>query len=99
MTKITFIETNHTVDVRIGTELLDMYKRNPLLPLRFGCTRGDCGICAIDVIEGGEQLSPKTKKEIETLAQKQKKGNCRLACQCAVAGPKNIVIRSVDLVN
>lgn len=93
MTKITFLETEMTVSVAAGTELLDLYKRNPLLPLRFGCTQGTCGVCVVEVVEGMELLSPKTRQERKTLEHLGLPSNCRLACQCAAVGGGLIKLR------
>lgn len=77
--------------VRAGQELLTAYKLNPELPLKFGCCNGDCGTCAIEVIEGYENLSKMGSKEKTTLALKKLDFPYRLACQCAIQG--NIKIR------
>lgn len=86
MTKIHFVDSDTTVSVSAGTELLALYRKNPLLPLRFGCTQGTCGVCAIAILEGMELLSPKTQQEIKTLEMLRAASNCRLACQCAAVG-------------
>ena len=86
MAKVTFVDADITMEVRIGTDFLDLYTRNPLTPLRFGCTHGSCGVCAIEVLEGEENLSPMTRQEKSTLERLKLPKGCRLACQCAVAG-------------
>lgn len=69
-----------------GIELLHAYKMNPLIPLKFGCTKGSCGTCKIKVIQGAENLSKRTKQEIETIKAKNLDESYRLACQCAIHG-------------
>lgn len=55
--------------------------------LKFGCRKGACGICAIEVVKGMENLSPIDKKESKFL---ERLGHCssrvRLACQCQLLG-------------
>jgi len=70
-----------------GVELLQAKKQNPDMPLKFGCTRGNCGVCAIRVLSGKGNLTKMCPKEESTLRQK----GCipldyRLACQCALNG-------------
>lgn len=45
---------------------------------------GLCGTCLVEVVEGGENLSPKTRREQFQL--KGKPDNRRLSCQCQVMG-------------
>ncbi|KAK1632293.1 hypothetical protein QYE76_006608 [Lolium multiflorum] len=46
---------------------------------------GECGTCMVEVIEGGEMLSPKNEVEKEKLRRKPK--SWRLACQATVGKP------------
>jgi ferredoxin len=86
MAKITFFKKNITVDVSDGTDLLTLYKQNSSLPFRFGCTQGKCGVCAIQIVEGQDNLSPPTREERHFLDQKARESGKRLACQCAIKG-------------
>ena len=45
---------------------------------------GLCGTCLVEVVEGGENLSPQTRREQFQL--KGKPDNRRLSCQCQVMG-------------
>lgn len=47
----------------------------------FACTEGVCGTCVIEVVEGGENLSPPTPEEYDFLGEP---GCERLACQCKI---------------
>jgi ferredoxin len=49
---------------------------------------GQCGTCVIEVVEGMENLSPRTPVEDRKL--KKKLDNYRLACQCLVNGPVSV---------
>jgi ferredoxin len=85
MPKLFFFNTQQLFEVPKGTELLTAYKIHPDMPLKFGCTQGNCEVCLIKVLEGKENLSPLTRQEKITLKDKCQKGY-RLACQCAIVG-------------
>lgn len=69
-----------------GQELLKAYQLNPQIPFKFGCTKGQCGVCAIRVIQGQEHLSKMTKQEKDTLVRLKLSSEHRLVCQCAILG-------------
>lgn len=87
MATITFKKQYLEITVHDGSELLEVYQNNTSLPMKFGCTRGNCGVCAMEVTLGMANLTKTSNLEKETL---QKKGllddKCRLGCQCAVNG-------------
>lgn len=94
MPKIRYIGNGNeaiTVAVQGGTDLLTVCCRNPELALKFGCKQGECGICAIKIESGEQNLSQGSKKERETLKKKGLDNSYRLACQCAVNGDVTIV--------
>ncbi|MBD1913531.1 MULTISPECIES: 2Fe-2S iron-sulfur cluster-binding protein [unclassified Leptolyngbya] len=49
---------------------------------------GQCGTCVIEVVEGMENLSPRT--DVENRKLKKKPDNYRLACQTLVNGPVTV---------
>lgn len=49
---------------------------------------GQCGTCIVEVVEGMENLSPKT--DFETKKLKKKPETYRLACQTVVNGPVSV---------
>ena len=49
---------------------------------------GQCGTCVVEVVEGMENLSPRTDAESRKL--KRKPDTYRLACQTLVQGPVSI---------
>ncbi|MCS7047932.1 MAG: (2Fe-2S)-binding protein [Verrucomicrobiae bacterium] len=52
---------------------------------KFNCHgNGLCGTCLVEVVEGAENLSPKTKREL--LKLNGQPPNRRLSCQCQVLG-------------
>lgn len=52
---------------------------------------GQCGTCIVEVVEGLENLSPRT--EVENQKLKKKPNNYRLACQTLVNGPVSVVTK------
>ena len=49
---------------------------------------GQCGTCVVEIVEGQENLSDRTKVEENKL--KKKPDNYRLACQTLVNGPVTV---------
>ena len=91
MPNIKFSPEDRNYTARIGTELSKLPELYPDIPLRFGCRQGNCGVCAIHIIQGESNLSPKTKQEIATL-NRLEINQKRLACQCALKGDITILI-------
>lgn len=52
---------------------------------------GQCGTCIVEVVEGLENLSPRT--EVENQKLKKKPNNYRLACQALVNGAVSVVTK------
>lgn len=52
---------------------------------------GQCGTCIIEVVEGIENLSPRT--DVENRKLKKKPKNYRLACQTLVNGPISVATK------
>jgi ferredoxin len=48
---------------------------------------GQCATCVVEILAGGEYLSPPTPFEQQKLRQKP---HCRLACQTLVYGPVTV---------
>jgi ferredoxin len=58
--------------------------------IEFDCRAADCGICAIKIISGAENLSPKTASEADFLQAMKADEDERLACQVRVLGDVEI---------
>ena len=52
---------------------------------------GQCGTCVVDIVEGAENLSPRT--EVEERKLKKRPTSCRLACQALVNGSVSVVTK------
>jgi ferredoxin len=91
MTVITFVKENKEAVVAQGSNLrekaletgIDLYTLKGKLVNCGGY--GQCGTCIVEIVEGMENLSPKTDFEQRKL--KKKPDNYRLACQTLVNGP------------
>ncbi len=91
MASIKFLNEDKEVTVASGANLRSKALDNQveLYTLKgklFNCGGyGQCGTCVVEVVEGMENLSPRTDAEKRKL--KRKPGTYRLACQTLVNGP------------
>lgn len=53
---------------------------NMAMPIASGCNDSSCSTCRIEVLEGEENLSPRSAREIATLKANDRPENLRLAC-------------------
>lgn len=94
MPTIKFIKENKDVVAADGANLrekalqnnIDIYKWRGKLINCGGY--GQCATCVVEIVEGMENLSPKT--DFETRKLKKKPENYRLACQTLVNGPISV---------
>ncbi|AFZ52688.1 2Fe-2S iron-sulfur cluster-binding protein [Cyanobacterium aponinum UTEX 3222] len=94
MPTIKFIKENKEVVAADGANLrekalqnnIDIYKWRGKLINCGGY--GQCATCVVEIVEGMENLSPKT--DFETRKLKKKPENYRLACQTLVNGPISV---------
>lgn len=94
MTVIKFVKENREVIAAQGANLrfkalengIDIYT---FMGKMMNCGGyGQCGTCVVEVVDGCENLSPKTEVELRKL--KKKPESYRLACQALVNGPVSI---------
>jgi ferredoxin len=94
MTVIKFVKENREVIAAQGANLrfkalengIDIYT---LMGKMMNCGGyGQCGTCVVEVVEGSENLSPRT--EVEQRKLKKKPESYRLACQTLVNGSVSI---------
>ena len=57
------------------------------MDIPFGCHHGACGVCAVTVLEGMENLGPKSEAEAEFDLDEGK----RMMCQCTISGGTVVV--------
>lgn len=97
MTSIKFVKENSEVVAADGANLrLQAIQNNIDIYTFMGKLRncggyGQCGTCIVEVVEGMENLSPRTQVENKKL--KKKPQNYRLACQTLVNGPVSVVTK------
>ena len=94
MATITFIEEGQDVIAADGANLrfkaleqnIDLYTFSGKLMNCGGY--GQCGTCIVEIVEGMENLSPRT--EVEERKLRKKPDSYRLACQTLVNGPVSV---------
>ncbi|MEC4885224.1 MAG: 2Fe-2S iron-sulfur cluster-binding protein [Scytonema sp. PMC 1070.18] len=97
MGNITFVKENKEVVAATGANLRQRAMQNnveiyKLVGKMMNCGGyGQCGCCVVEVVEGMENLSPRTDAENKLL--KKKPENYRLACQTLVNGPVSVVTK------
>ncbi|MEB3281082.1 MAG: 2Fe-2S iron-sulfur cluster-binding protein [Lyngbya sp.] len=94
MANIKFVNENQEIIAADGANLrikalekqIDLYT---LMGKMMNCGGyGQCGTCIVEVVDGMENLSPRTDAEKRIL--KKKPDSYRLACQTMVNGPVSI---------
>lgn len=86
MPKLTLIPEKQTIDIQEGTPLLEAVSNIPA-SIPYGCRRGSCGTCRVEIMEGAENLNPQTDAEKSFFLQcAHVADNERLACQVTVHG-------------
>lgn len=91
MANIKFVKENQEVVAADGANLREKMLQNRIDLYTFtgkmmNCGGyGQCGTCVVEIVEGMENLSPRT--EVENRKLKKKPENYRLACQTLVNGP------------
>jgi ferredoxin len=97
MGNIKFVKEDKEVIAANGANLrlkalengVDIYK---LMGKMMNCGgNGQCGCCIVQVVEGMENLSPRT--DVENRLLKKKPENYRLACQTLVNGPVSVATK------
>ena len=97
MVNIKFVKENKEVSASVGANLrfkaqennVDIYTLMGKLAQCGGY--GQCGTCVVDIVEGAQNLSPRTAVEERML--KKRPSSCRLACQTTVNGPITVVTK------
>ena len=94
MTNIKFVKENREAVVADGANLREKMLQNniDLYTLKgkmMNCGGyGQCGTCIVEIVEGMENLSPRT--DVENRKLKKKPATYRLACQTLVHGAVNV---------
>jgi ferredoxin len=86
MPVLTFLNTGVKTEFVESIDLIELDDA-----IMFGCKSGNCGTCAIRIVDGAENLSTRTPKEsrlFELLGEADE--TIRLACQCRAFGDVTI---------
>ena len=97
MANIKFVKENREVVAADGANLrlkavensIDLYTFKGKMMNCGGYVQ--CGTCIVEIVEGMENLSPRTQVENQKL--KKKPASYRLACQTLVQGPVSVVTK------
>ena len=90
MARIKFVKEDKEVEASFGANLrfkaqennIDIYTFMGKLTQCGGY--GQCGTCVVDIVEGAQNLTPRTAVEEKML--RKRPSSCRLACQAMVQG-------------
>ena len=85
MPKLTFIKSNQSFEVPIGTSFLEFCDDHPGLH-DFGCQVGSCGTCVLTLTVGADQVNALTTDESDTLEMCTDVKGARLGCQLEIRG-------------
>ncbi len=94
MSSIKFIKEGKEIVVATGANLREKAVQNQIDIYTFkgkmmNCGGyGQCGLCRVEIVEGMENLSPRTDFEEKKLAKRP--ANHRLACQAMVNGEVSV---------
>ena len=97
MVRIKFVKEEKVIEADAGANLrfkaqendIDLYTFMAKLMQCGGY--GQCGTCVVDIVEGANNLSPRTAAEEKILTKRP--SSCRLACQATVNGPISVVTK------
>lgn len=86
MAKISFRKNRPPVDVPLSTPLMEALIKNGV-PVASSCLgQGICSKCRIEIVSGGQNLSPETENEKELRLKNKITDSCRISCQTLVLG-------------
>lgn len=93
MPDIHVVDKDVTVNAPTGERILFALWDNQVSITSICGGNCSCGACNIEVLEGMENLNPKSAEEARVLSRIKRQGpNVRLACQCIPTGEVKIRI-------
>ena len=69
---------------------------NSAYPIETGCNDSTCATCQVEVVEGGDQLSPMSDQEARTLKENKVPDGYRLGCLVGPMG-RGVHVRMVNV--
>jgi ferredoxin len=89
MAKLIFEPSGQIEELKVGSPIGDVCEKHGI---PRACSQGICGTCIVQILEGGDKLSPPTQAEIDFLGE-DGVGEERMACQCRIEKEGTIKIR------
>ncbi len=65
--RVRFEPAGFEVEARPGETIMDITDANPAAEVPYSCRSATCGTCRVEVVEGGQALSPPDEDELEVL--------------------------------
>ncbi len=89
--RITYVLDEGTTTVEVGERETILYAAEERgIDLPCGCHQGHCGACAVEILEGIENLREPGIGEEYTLSRIEAPENVRLSCQNTISGPVTV---------
>ena len=95
MSSIDFLPDNKKFDAHEGETILQTASRNGIPHVNACGGEGKCTTCRLLILEGIENCSPETEKEISLKEKARTTEEFRLACQTTISG--DIIVRRLVL--
>ena len=99
--KIDLIPDNTEISISEDETILTASLRNDIQHLHACGGLGMCSTCRVEILEGEENLSPKTKSEQSLSEKLELPNNIRLACQTKIKGDvklKRLLLDQKDMI-
>ncbi|MGD8608829.1 MAG: 2Fe-2S iron-sulfur cluster-binding protein [Myxococcales bacterium] len=85
--RVRFEPAGLEVEAQAGEAIMDITDANPAAEVPYSCRSATCGTCRVEVLEGGEALSPPDEDELEVLEIfGDSPDRVRLSCQVRIVG-------------
>ena len=100
MPKIDFLPDNKVFQVESGESILQTAARNGIPHVNACGGEGKCTTCRLLILDGIENCSPETEKEISLKAKAHTTDEFRLACQTTITGDvtvRRLVLNKEDI--
>jgi ferredoxin len=85
--RVRFEPAGFEIDAQPGEAIMDITDANPAAEVPYSCRAATCGTCRVEVLEGGDSLSPPDEFELEVLdIFGDTPDKVRLCCQSKLVG-------------
>ena len=100
MAKINFLPDNKSFEIGLGQTILDTAIQNGIPHVNACGGEGKCTTCRLLVLDGVENCSPETEKEVNLKAKVHTTDEFRLACQTTITSDvtvRRLVLNKEDI--